>query len=93
MTCRESCTLVHYAQRCGISDVMPLVRGGMGNRLSVVTWLTAEQAQRWKNVDVITTWAVDWGGDGYCHRFGEGNVLWFKCEHRANSNPLLEVIE
>ena len=93
MTCGESCALVHYAQRCSISDVMPLVRGSMGHRLSVITRLTAEQSQRGLDTDIISTRAVDRGGDGYCHRFGEGNVLWFKREHRAHSHPVFKVIE
>lgn len=93
MTCRKSCTLVHYAQRCSISDVMPLVRGGMGHRLSIISRLTAEQSQRGLDINIISTWAVDRSGDGYCHRFGEGNVLWFKREHRAHSHPVFKVIK
>ena len=93
MTCRESRALVHHAQRCVISDVMPLVRGGMGHRLSVITWLTAEQAQRRLNIKSVSTRAVEWGGDANCHRFGEGNVLWLQSKHRAHSHPVFEVIE
>ena len=93
MAGRESCALVHYAQRSGVSDVMPLVRGGMGHRLSVISRLTAEQSERGLDINIISTWAVDRGGDGYCHRFREGYVLWFKCEHRAHSHPVFKVVE
>lgn len=93
MACRESCALVNYAQRCSVSDVMPLVRGGMGHRLSIISRFTAKQSQRGLDINIISTWAVDRGGDGYGHRFGEGNVLWFKRENRTYSHPVFEVVE
>ena len=93
MACRESCALVHYAQRCSVSDVMPLVRGGMGHRLSIIYWFTAEQSQRGLDINIISTCTVDRGGDGYGHRFGEGKILWFQREHRTHSHPVFEVVE
>ena len=42
ITGRESCARVYYAQRCCISDVSPIVERGMGHRLPIVLWLTAE---------------------------------------------------
>ena len=93
MACRESCALVHYAQRCSVSDIMPLVRGGMGHRLSIISWFTAEQSQRGLDINIISTCAVDRGWDGYGHRLGEGKVLWFQREHRTHSHPVFEVVE
>lgn len=93
MAGRETCALVHYAQRCSVSDVMPLISGGMGHRFPIVSRLTAEQSQRRQDINIVATCAVDRGGDDYCHRFGEGNVLWFKCEHRAYSHPVFKVVK
>ena len=93
MTGGKSRTRVHYAQRCRIGDVIPVVERGLGHRFPVVLRLAGQQSQRGLDIDVFTSRAVDRGGDSYGHGFGEDNLLWLKRNHRTHSHPFLEVIE